>query len=268
MSAIISKAKSLIGNISESIASIRQSARGAKARIQELEAEHAQILTSPVTREDYIGMAHAEIDRKADAYKSKVAANIRMALTSKQTVLGIFPAPANVEFLLRKGAGQNEVGCLIGALRGADAHGDYDNRPLNQWAATFLLRDEMKLAATEAINAIGTWPHTDAAPYAESCRRLAEIEGELTALRGQLHGLQTDAEGAGIDLNGQEAPVPDASNDDAHDAAAGTSSGVLYAPSPDDPKKAEFLANAGNGKKVWRHIDPATGKKIDRPFVN
>ena len=258
MSTQIEQAKSMVAGIGESLAAIRRAAVELQARIGNLEAEHTRILASPVTREDYIAMAHAEIDRKADAYMAKVAGNIKDQLDERRASApyGLYAAHAKVSFLRAKAAGSADNGGLLGELRGADGAGDWDNRPLNQWAATFLLRDEMKGAIADAIHAVQPWPHADAPTFAASQKRLAAIEAELESLRAQLDALRNEAASAGIDLDAS----PIAGEDEGgQDDAQGLEGGRA----PDDPNVPEYVCLI-DGRKVLWHIDPKTGQRMQR----
>lgn len=258
MSTQIEQAKSIVAGIGESLTAIRRAAVETQARIGNLEVEHTRILASPVTREDYIAMAHAEIDRKADAYKAKVVGNIKDQLDERRASApyGLHAAHAKVSFLRAKAAGSADNGSLLGALRGADAAGDWDNRPLNQWAATFLLRDEMKGAIADAIHAVQPWPHADAPTFAASQKRLAAIEAELESLRAQLDALRNEAASAGIDLDAS----PIAGEDEGRQDDA---QGIEGGRAPDDPNVPEYVCLI-DGRKVFWHIDPKTGQRKQR----
>lgn len=256
MSTQIEQAKSMVAGIGESLSAIRRAATETQARIQALEAEHASILARPVTREDYIAMAHDEIDRKADAYMARVAANIQAQLNPQRSPQALRQAPATVSFLRAKAAGSADSGGLLGELRGADTAGDWDNRPLNQWAATFLLRDEMKGAIADAIHAVQPWPHADAPSFAASQQRLAAIEAELDSLRAQLDALRNEAASAGIDLESSPAAGEDEGEQEG-------SQGIEYGRAPNDPNVPEYLIMVGGRKVLW-HIDPQSGERKQR----
>ena len=259
MGSTLKNAKDLAAQISDSIASIRQAASDTQNRIADLNREHGNILKSPVTREDYIAMVQAEIDIKADFYRSRAADYFQMALAGHSSG-ACFPAKAEVGVLIRKGQDkQDGRKRLTGNLRGAAGGGDFDLDPLTQLAATFLLRDEMKRAAAEAINAVESRAFPKAKPFSESLTRLNEISIELSSLNEQLNELRTSAEALGLNLSIDIQPDVEAV-DTSHEfflRQVKTYKQIV------DDKVPEFLVVI-DGKKKLRRIDPETGEATDR----
>lgn len=259
MSTILNNAKALTSKISDSVASIRKAASETQGRIAELIAERESIFKSPVTREDYIAMLMAEIDMKADFYRDRAARNFKLTIAGN-TGSDMLPRRAEVGVLIRQGQEkQDGMKRLTGNLRGATWGGDFDSDSLTQLAATFLLRDEMKLAAAEAIGGIEPWPFPAAKPFNESVARVGEIDAELSSLNEQLGELQDAAGSLGLDLQERIEPSPEAV-DTANEFLARQAWAYKELQNKDAP---EFWIVV-DGKKKLRRIDPETGEATDR----
>ena len=84
---------------------------------------------------------------------------------------------------------------------------DVDSEPLKQLAATYLMRDQMKHAAAEAINAIEPWPYPNAESMEVAVRRIKAIDSEMLTIESELSLLKTDADKIGLSLPAQPVRV-------------------------------------------------------------
>lgn len=197
MSEAMNALKNLMPAMRESAAVIRRELAALNGRIDQLQAERVALLKQPITREDYAALIHADIDRLADGYRDLTASKMlaRMSLDAKPG------EPADVQTAMRF----PRVGfsSLAGGLR--DPVRDFDGEPLSQGAATFLFRDDMKRAATEAVNAIKKWPFPNAKPLGDSLARIAQIDAELVDLKAQRTEVVDQSGELGLDV---PAPLP------------------------------------------------------------
>ncbi|HIE5098589.1 hypothetical protein CEE57_06940 [Stenotrophomonas maltophilia] len=224
-------------------------------RLLVLDEERNKILTGPITRQDYIALIWGQIDRKANEYQQAVTRNFRKAITER----GSGSYPATVENAI---ASENRVSGMMPAdLRSATGRGDHDMDPLNQLAATYVMQDNLKLAAADAIDAIEPWPWPKAAPMVESVARIKVIDQEMLRIESELELLKADAHRIGLELPGkpvQVKPIEPGSWEWLSKLREGLEM-TRRQEDIDDPRRARAIV-VKDGVQGWIRFNVATGK--------
>ncbi|CAM5528706.1 hypothetical protein [Rhodanobacter lindaniclasticus] len=166
---------------------LRASASNLRSRIAALDSERTTLRAAPITASDYVELIHADIDRVANRVRDQLAMQIER-LAEGCDDHGHQQARVSLALTLKA----RDRPVLLGHLRSLNG-GDFDTQEFRQDMATFFMRDELKAAATEAVEAIKQWPFPDAQPMAKSLARIRAIDTEVSRLSAELEALEQHA---------------------------------------------------------------------------
>lgn len=187
-----------IAQISDLSEQIKLSVNDRHHQLEALASERAALLSKPIGREDYIRLMQAQIDIKADLYKAALSKSFLVAMRQERATADMVNFPATVSHAITSGGSPSSR--LPANARGA-VHGfDGDANALTQLAASYFLRDELKLGIAEAIDDIEPWPFRDAIPLKEALERIREIDREMLTIESELALLGKDAHKIGLAL--------------------------------------------------------------------
>jgi hypothetical protein len=180
--------KALLPQVRQQTDQVRQTIVDLRDRLKNLATEREALMRQALSREDYITVVHADIDRVAELMRDRFVKQYTQFVTAAKHNAAAAATVDRAAAVIRDSGKRNKSGqdCFGSptTIQSAMADGGM----MTQSTAFFLFRDEIKRASAEAIEAVEPWPLEPA----------MNDEGEPITLDGYFAMLDSlDAEAAG-----------------------------------------------------------------------
>lgn len=195
MKQLIDDVKSLVSGMSQGANAVRKAVADTRNRISELETELREILTKPLTKDDFGVMLLASVDAAAAGAKEDFGSFLAREASSSG-FRNTLHHPISEFLSMSRGS---SVGRIFGLLTNGTSRQAGENL-LTEDMVYLLFRDQLKEGITSTLAGMSEWPFSNAQSARSYFPRIEEIEAELSALREQEAYLTQSAQDMGINL--------------------------------------------------------------------
>lgn len=162
--------------IKEQIKALKADAAGMRSQIGELIKRRDELVSTPVSKDEYIRLACAWVDRKADAAAQRFVGQILRNSRNGIAIPTITRIKQDIE---------------PGRLPGLFTHGDYSLGTVVSEESLFMfMRGPIKAALRGAVTKLMDWPFKDVIEDVDAAlNEIVSIDAELVRLNADLTGL-------------------------------------------------------------------------------